>query len=90
MTPDAKIDDGFFDICHLKDISPFKIILNFPKLTNGKIAQMNEVKIYKSKKITIKSDSSLPIHVDGEIIIGENKFFEIEIIKNSFNIWSSN
>ena len=51
---------------------------------------MNEVKIYKSKKITIKSDSSLPIHVDGEIIIGENKFFEIEIIKNSFNIWSSN
>ena len=90
MTPDAKIDDGFFDICHLKDISPFKIILNFPKLTNGKIDQINEVKIYKSKKITIKSDSSLPIHVDGEIIIGENKFFEIEIIKNSFNIWSSN
>ena len=90
MTPNAKLDDGFFDICHLKDISPFKIILNFPKLANGKIEEIDEVKIYKSKKITIKSDFSLPVHVDGEIVLGENKFFEIQNFKKSFNIWNSN
>jgi len=89
MTPNAKVDDGYFDICHLKEISPMKIIFNFPKLTNGKIEEIEEAKIYKSKKIIIKSEYSLPIHVDGEIIKGKNNFFEIELIKNSFDIWNS-
>ena len=89
MTPNAKLDDGYFDICHLKEISPMKIIFNFPKLTNGRIEEIKEAKIYQSKKIIIKSEYSLPIHVDGEIIEGKNNFFEIELIKNSFYIWNS-
>ncbi len=89
MTPNAKIDDGLFDVCHLKEISPFKIVANFPKLTNGRIEEIDEVKLYKTKKIKIESDFSLPIHVDGEIINGKNKSFEIEIIKDSFYIWNS-
>jgi len=88
MTPNAKLDDGYFDICHLKEISPMKIIFNFPKLTNGKIEEIEEAKIYQTKKIIIKSEYSLPIHVDGEVIKGKNNFFEIELIKNSFEIWN--
>ena len=87
LAPDARLEDGFFDICHVSDISSMKIVWNFPKLMNGKINDMEEVTILRSRKVKVTSEEPLPMHLDGEIIEGENKVFEVEIIPGGFTIW---
>ena len=74
-------------MCHVADISSGKIVWNFPKLINGKINDLEEVTIRQSKKVRITSEEPLPMHMDGEIIDGENKVFEVEIIPDGFTIW---
>ena len=87
LAPDARLEDGFFDICHVSDINSMKIVWNFPKLMNGKINDMEEVTILRSKKVKVTSEEPLPMHLDGEIIEGENKVFEVELIPGGFTIW---
>ena len=87
LAPDADLRDGYFDICHVSDISSSKIVWNFLKLTNGKINDLDEVTIYRSKNVRITSEEPLPMHLDGEIIQDENKVFEVEIITDGFTIW---
>ncbi len=87
LAPDAHLQDGLFDVCHVADISSGKIVWNFPKLTNGKVNDLEEVTIRRSKKVRISSEEPLPMHMDGEIIDGENKVFEVEIIPDGFTIW---
>lgn len=87
LAPDAKIDDGLFDICHVSDISSMKIVWNFPKLTNGKVEELEEVTIYRSKKVKVTSEEPLPMHIDGEIIEGGVTEFEVQIVPGGFTIW---
>ena len=89
LAPDANLNDGFFDICHVSDISSIKIVRHFSRLMNGKINDFSEVSWHRSKKIKITSNDYLPMHLDGEIIEGENKEFDIEIIPNGFTLWHS-
>ncbi len=87
LAPDAQLEDGFFDVCHVSDISSMKIVWNFPKLTNGKINDLEEVTILRSKKVKVTSEEPLPMHLDGEIIEGNSKVFEVEMIPGGFTIW---
>jgi len=67
LNPQASIHDGIFDICYVKDISIWKIILNLNRLKNGTLAQINEVCLTKGREINLKSPAPLPVHFDGEI-----------------------
>ena len=87
LAPDAQLEDGFFDVCHVSDISSMKIVWNFPKLINGKINDLEEVTILRSKKVKVTSEEPLPMHLDGEIIEGNSKVFEVEMIPGGFTIW---
>lgn len=89
LAPDANLHDGFFDICHVSDIKAGKIIRHFTRLINGKINNFPEVSLNRSKKVRITSNQSLPMHLDGEIIEGDNKEFDVEIIPNGFTLWRS-
>ncbi|MBF88374.1 MAG: hypothetical protein CMG75_01735 [Candidatus Marinimicrobia bacterium] len=89
LAPDANLHDGFFDICHVSDIKAGKIIRHFTRLINGKINNFPEVSLSRSKKVRITSKQSLPMHLDGEIIEGDNKEFDVEIIPNGFTLWRS-
>jgi len=89
LAPNANLNDGLFDICHVSDISAGKIVRHFSRLMNGKINDFSEVSLHRSKKIKIASNDYLPMHLDGEIIEGENKEFDIEIIPNGFTLWHS-
>jgi len=77
LTPDALLDNGIFHICHIRDVSSLKVVMNFPKLMNGKINEVDEVTMYKSRHVKITSEEPLPIHIDGEI--PENDITELDI-----------
>lgn len=64
--PDAKCDDGLFDLCVAGNLSKLKVLMTIPKALKGKHVSCKGISIYQAKKIQIISDEKLPIHGDGE------------------------
>ncbi len=83
-TPDAKLDDGLFDICMVTDLSRIKMLGLFPKYMKGQHAQLKQVSFYKGKKISIESDEDLCLNIDGEIVTAKTVAFEI--IENGIKV----
>ncbi|MEE9166237.1 MAG: diacylglycerol kinase family protein [Candidatus Neomarinimicrobiota bacterium] len=86
LTPDALLDDGTFDVCHVSDISSMKVVMNFPKLFNGNINDIDEVTSHRSRRIDIQSEVPFPVHIDGEIPDGETTDLHIEIIPKGLSV----
>lgn len=82
--PNARVDDGVLDVCIIDKTSIFKKIQLLPKYKKGTHTNINLVNFEKTDKLTIASNESFPISVDGEVIYS-NKL-KCEIIKNKINI----
>ncbi|MFQ6615565.1 MAG: diacylglycerol/lipid kinase family protein [Fidelibacterota bacterium] len=80
LTPEAVMDDGVFHVCHIRDISPLKVVGNFLKLINGTVEKVDEVTIHQSRNVRITSEVPLPVHVDGELPQNEVTQMEVELI----------
>ena len=76
-TPDAKLDDGLFDVCLVSDMSRIHIFSLFPKYMKGLHGKLKQVSFYKAKKISIESEDALCLNIDGEIISARTINFEI-------------
>jgi diacylglycerol kinase (ATP) len=64
VTPDAKIDDGLFDILILSPVSKFEFLKVFPKVFSGTHTTHPAVKISRGRSVEIDSDAVA--YADGE------------------------
>jgi len=67
MAPQAKINDGYFDIVVASNFSRFTLLKAFPMIFKGTHLNLDQVSVFKAKKaelITKKNETLLP---DGEI-----------------------
>jgi len=67
LTPDARLDDSLFDVCHVSDVGLGTIVRHFPKLFNGRINVVDQVTMARVPEIHIESDQEMPVHLDGEV-----------------------
>jgi len=79
LTPKAKLDDGVFDICYVKKITRWRVITKFSKLSNGTIADLDEIEIFQAKHIKVESSEYIPFHFDGEIFEKRIKKLDIKL-----------
>ena len=71
IAPDAKFDDGFFDIVTIGDASSFRILANAPRLYFGAHLRMNEVTHALAKQVVaraVKKDDVVRVELDGEVV----------------------
>lgn len=68
LTPEARVNNKQLHVCHVKDISPLKIIANFGRLKTGTIGQLREVTHLAGSNISVESEAPMPVHVDGEVL----------------------
>ncbi|HKP38733.1 MAG TPA: diacylglycerol kinase family protein [Pyrinomonadaceae bacterium] len=71
IAPDAKFDDGFFDIVTIGDASAFRILLNAPRLYFGAHLRMDEVTHALAKQVSarpVKKDEVVRVELDGEVV----------------------
>ena len=68
ITPNALMDDGWLDICIVDRINKLKLLLLFPSAFKGKHTKFSEVRLYRSKTISINSETPLHLLGDGELI----------------------
>ena len=66
VTPEARIDDGLFDVMLLGPISKLEFLRVFPKVFSGAHIDHPAVKIMRGQKVAI--DSHAVAYADGERI----------------------
>lgn len=79
IAPDAKLNDGFFDIINIGDMKTAKILLNAHTLYRGTHLSLDEVKSTLARKVEVSPQQNEEIHieVDGELLGRLPAVFEI-------------
>jgi diacylglycerol kinase family enzyme len=68
LTPDAKLDDGLFDLCAIRHLSIPAILVKVPLAMFGRHTRLPQVRMRRGKSVTIRSpDGPLLAQFDGEV-----------------------
>jgi YegS/Rv2252/BmrU family lipid kinase len=79
INPNAIANDGWLDLCLLKEIPPVMRFWHLPKLKKGVHHKIKAAEFFKAKKVRIAASNELVAHLDGEEIGCPP--FDISIIK---------
>lgn len=67
MAPDAKIDDGWFDVVVVGPMSRRSLMGTFPKIFKGTHGQHPAVQCYRARMASVKTDPPKTLLPDGEL-----------------------
>ena len=84
QTPEAKYDDGLFDMTVIKGMPKVKVIMSLLKLYDGTILSHPKVDGFKCKKIAINSQTPVSLEADGETL-GTTPL-ELNILPSAVNV----
>jgi YegS/Rv2252/BmrU family lipid kinase len=68
VAPGAQVDDGLFHVTVVGDLTLPQVFLNLPRLYNGTIYQVAQVRSLVGRRIEASSDQQVLLDVDGEQI----------------------
>ena len=67
MAPNARIDDGLFDIVLVERVTKLEFLGTFPKVFKGAHLDHPKVKSFQGKEVVIETPSRQLALVDGEL-----------------------
>lgn len=82
IAPEAKADDGLFDVVLIDALHPLKRLRWLPVIEKGKHLHLSFIRWFKTKKIIIESGQIIESHLDGEYYAADK--MEIEICPGKF------
>ena len=77
LAPDARPDDGLFDVVLIGDVNKLDFVTTAPKIYKGKHVDHPKVEIVRSATVEVDAAEHLPIEVEGEQIGTTPARFEI-------------
>lgn len=95
LTPNAKIDDGWFDVCAIDSISVGRLLLSIPGVLTGTHINMRQYHAGRAKKVVIQllddtfratTASGLPVHADGEILAHDVHRLEVQLVEKGISV----
>jgi len=66
--PDAKMDDGLFDIVNVGDLGTLEAVWNVPRLRNGTHLNHHKVSHYRGRRVEVTSDENVLLEMDGDLV----------------------
>lgn len=82
--PDASLDDGYLDLCHVAPVTFLRALSLLPKYMKGNHLGLPEVTYEKIKKLEIRSEQTLVVGCDGEVL--KTNSIEIEVLPKYLNL----
>jgi YegS/Rv2252/BmrU family lipid kinase len=77
LAPDARPDDGLFDVVLMKDVTKVDFLTTAPKLYKGRHIGHPKVEVLRSATVAVDAPEHLPIEVEGEQVGTTPARFEI-------------
>ena len=66
LAPDARPDDGLFDVVLIGDVSKADFVTTAPKLYKGKHVTHPKIEILRTSRVGVDATEHLPIELEGE------------------------
>ena len=67
VAPNAKPDDGLFDVCLIGNAARLEFLCAFPQVFKGTHITHPKVQMLRGREITIQSEPPLPVLIDGDV-----------------------
>ncbi len=80
VAPDAKLDDGYFDVVTIGDANSFRLLTNAPRLYFGAHLRMSEVTHQLAKQVVARpasKEKEIRVELDGEVVGRLPSIFQI-------------
>ena len=77
LAPDARQDDGVFDVVTIGDVKKLDFLTTAPKLYKGRHVGHPKVEVLRSARVAVDAGEHLPIELDGEQVGTTPARFEI-------------
>jgi diacylglycerol kinase family enzyme len=77
LAPDARPDDGVFDVILIGDVSKVDFLTTAPKIYKGRHVTHPKVEVLRGARVTVDAPEHLPIEVEGEQVGTTPATFEV-------------
>jgi len=68
IAPQARLDDGQLDVCHISDVDKFKLFCLFPTVYFGRHLSLKEVDYFHAVKLRLETHEPVDVYADGEYV----------------------
>ncbi|MCD6518362.1 MAG: hypothetical protein J7M05_00355, partial [Anaerolineae bacterium] len=83
VAPNARCDDGQFDLITVGDMPRLEMLAMVPRFIKGSHLSHRLVNERRGRHIIIESEDPLHVHVDGEILCEEAHRIEVKVLPSS-------
>jgi len=66
IAPDARLDDGEFDVVTVGEVGKLRFVANLPKVFKGTHVEEDEVRVFRAPQLELTASSPYPVYADGE------------------------
>jgi len=68
VAPEARLEDGYFNLVVIGDVSKMEVLTNITRLYRGTIAEHPKVETFQARSIELTSEEEVLIDLDGELV----------------------
>lgn len=86
LTPEAQIDDGFFDLCMIDKMRLDEIIRHFPRVMEGTHTTLRQATMGRARHVTVTCSSPIPVATDGEVVATNATHIEVEMLPGAIEV----
>lgn len=87
MAPDAKNNDGLFDLCIAHEVSRWRIFSIIPHFLRGTQATQEPITMAQARRVVVTAiEGTLPAHADGETLCTAGDRLEVELLPHQIEM----
>jgi len=86
IAPDAKPDDGLFDVVIADEVSQLTMLRLLPHFLRGTHVDLDPITIVRAKQVNVSSPDGLIAHVDGEVLCTSAPSIQCEILPGALEV----
>jgi diacylglycerol kinase (ATP) len=68
IAPEAKLDDGAFDVCVIPNMNKLKLCCLFPTIYFGRHLSIAQVEYFQTERLRLETDEPHDVYADGEYV----------------------
>jgi diacylglycerol kinase (ATP) len=74
LAPEARLDDGLFDVVWSEEVSRAEVLRLIPAALGGTLLRHPKVHLARAREVEVELAKEVPAHVDGEILVPTRAF----------------
>jgi diacylglycerol kinase family enzyme len=86
IAPNAKPDDGLFDVCIADEVSQLTMLRLLPHFLKGTHVDLDPITMVQAERVSVSSPDGLIAHVDGEVLCTDAPRIECEILPGALTV----